>query len=320
MAPPRPYWKGYLKLSLVSCPIAVYSAASSAERVAFRQINKQTGNRLKQQLVDEETGDVVDAADKGRGYEVAKHEYMLVEDDELNAVAIESSRTVDIDRFVPRAQIDERFFDSPYYLVPDDRVGQDAFAVIRDAMRGKDMVALGRIVLAKRERVMMLQPWDKGLLGTTLRYAYEVRDPAAYFGDLPDIPVPKDMLQLAEHILDSKAGDFDPTLFTDRYEEAVVALLKAKQAGAPSKTSEPAFKERKVVDLMDALKRSLANAPKPAETIKPKRPKKRIEGQREMLLPIAGKKGAEAAKQVTKPAAKPPSSSKPARSSVRKVG
>ena len=151
--PPRPYWKGYLKLSLVSCPIAVYSATSSNERIAFRQINKQTGNRLRQQLVDDETGDVVETADKGRGYETGRHEFMMVEDEELEAVAIESSRTIDIDSFVPRVQIDERYLDSAYYLVPESKVAQDAFAVIRDAMRGKDMVALGRIVLSKRERV-----------------------------------------------------------------------------------------------------------------------------------------------------------------------
>ena len=186
MAPPRPYWKGYLKLSLVSCPVAVYSAVSSGERVAFKQINRQTGHRLKQQLVDEHTGDPVESADKARGYEVAKGDYMLVEDDELEAVAIESQHTIDIDRFVPRAQIDERYLDAPYYLVPNDKVGQDAFAVIRDAMRGKAMVALGRVVLAKRERVIMLQPWGKGLMGTTLRYAYEVREASSYFDELPD--------------------------------------------------------------------------------------------------------------------------------------
>lgn len=293
MPPPRPYWKGYLKLSLVSCPIAVYSAVSSSERVAFRQINKRTGNRLKQQLVDEETGDVVPSADRGRGYEIAKNSFMPVEDEELEAVAIESSQTVDIDAFVPRAEIDERYLDSPYYLVPDDRVGQEAFAVIRDAMQGKAMVALGRIVLARRERVMMLQPWGKGMLGTTLRYAYEVRDAAAYFDDLPDVSVPKDMLGLAEHILESKAARFDPSAFRDRYEEAVVTLLRTKQAGAPApkaRTSAPGAGN--VVDLMEALKRSLATAPKPADVIKPKKPRKRLEGQHEMLLPIAGSKAA----------------------------
>ena len=316
MALPRPYWKGYLKLSLVSCPVAVFSAASSGERVAFRQINRQTGNRLKQQLVDEATGEVVSAADKARGYEVAKQSYLLVEDDEIDAISIESNQTIEIDRFVPRDQIDERFFETPYYLVPDDRVGQDAFAVIRDAMRGKDMVAIGRIVLAKRERVLMLQPWDKGLLGTTLRFAYEVRDAAAYFADLPDVAVPKDMLSLAEHILQSKAADFDPTQFNDRYEEAVVAMLKAKQAGAPAQSPKPVATGGKVVDLMEALKRSLAAAPKPSEKIKAKKPRKRVEGQREMLLPIAGKKESAARKDV---AAKQPAKAQRT-SGARKAG
>lgn len=298
MAPPRPYWKGYLKLSLVSCPVAVYSAISSGERVAFKQVNRHTGHRLKQQLVDEHTGELVESADKARGYEVGKGDYMLVEDDELDAVAIESQHTIDIDRFVPRAQIDERYLDAPYYLVPNDKVGQDAFAVIRDAMRGKAMVALGRVVLAKRERIVMIQPQGKGLMATTLRYAYEVRDASSYFDELPDISVPKDMLQLAEHILASKAGDFEPATFADRYEEAVVAMLRTKQSGRAVSTAEPRFKDEKVFDLMEALRRSLAGAPKPAEAVsekaQAKRPKKRIEGQREMLLPIAGKKPAEA--------------------------
>ncbi len=316
MAPPRPYWKGYLKLSLVSCPIAVYASTSSSERVAFRQINRKTGNRLKQQLVDEDTGAVVPAEDKGRGYEVAKHEYMAVEDAEIEAVAIESSQTIDIDSFVPRAQIDERFLDSPYYLIPDSRVGQDAFAVIRDAMRGKDMVALGRVVMAKRERVIMLQPWDKGLLGTTLRYAYEVRDPATYFGDLPDVSVPEDMLTLAEHILDTKAADFDPSLFHDRYEEAVVAMLKTKQAGMAMPKGKPATDKGNVIDLMEALKRSIAGAPKPKEAIKLKKPRKKLDGQREMLLPISGSKTSAKDASAKKGPAKAP-----ARKTVaRKVG
>ncbi len=319
MAPSRPYWKGYLKLSLVSCPIAVHSATSSTERIAFRQINKKTGNRLKQQLVDEQTGEVVEPADKGRGYEVAKHTYMVVEDDELDAIAVESNHTIDIASFVPRAQIDERFLDSLYYLVPDDRVGQDAFAVIREAMRGKDMVAIGRVVLAKRERVIMLQPWDKGLLGTTLRYAYEVRDPAVYFGDLPDIVIPKDMLQLAEHIMDSKRSDFEPSQFNDRYEEAVVAMLRAKQAGLPAREAKPVSAAKSnVIDLMEALKRSLAGEPKAPATAKAapapkaKKPRKRIEGQGEMLLPISGK-------GPSKEAVKKPTAAKPSRGS-RKVG
>src|SRR5580658_5761808 len=176
MAPGRPYWKGYLKLALVSCPIALYTASTSTERVSFRQINKKTGNRLRQQLVDEVTREPVESFDKGRGYEYAKGAYIQVEDEELDAVAVESSQTIEIDSFVPREQIDERYLDSPYYLTPSEEVGQEAFAVIREAMRGKGMVALGRVVLSKRERVIMLQPWGKGLLGATLRYPYEVRD------------------------------------------------------------------------------------------------------------------------------------------------
>ncbi len=316
MASPRPYWKGYLKLSLVSCPVAVYAATSSSERVAFRQINRKTGNRLKQQLVDEETGAVVPAEDKGRGFEVAKHEYMAVEDAEIEAIAIESSQTIDIDSFVPRAQIDERFLDSPYYLTPDDRVGQDAFAVIRDAMRDKGMVALGRVVLAKRERVLMLQPWGKGLLGTTLRYAYEVRDAASYFDDLPEVKVPKDMLSLAEHILDSKAADFDPSLFHDRYEEAVVAMLRTKQAGQPAQKGGPAKESGgNVVDLMEALKRSLAGTPTPKEAVKLKKPRKTLAGQREMLLPISG---AKPAKEAAAKAASAAPAKKPAGGAARR--
>jgi DNA end-binding protein Ku len=151
MAPPRPYWKGYLKLSLVSCPIALYTATSPGERVAFRQINKKTGNRLRQQLVDEETGEPIAPDDKGRGYEVDKGVYLRVEDEELDAIAIESSHTIDIDSFVPKSEIDERYIDSPYYLIPENKVALEAFAVIRDAMRDKNMVALGRVVLSKRE-------------------------------------------------------------------------------------------------------------------------------------------------------------------------
>ena len=159
---------------------------------------------------------------------------------------------------MPRAQIDERYLDSTYYIAPNDQVGREAFAVIREAMRGKDMVALGRIVLAKRERVIALQPWEKGLLGTTLRYAYEVRNAGEYFDEIPDTKIPKEMLQLAEHILESKAGDFDPTAFVDHYEEAVVEMLKRKQAGAPVSKQKAAAPASNVVNLMDALKRSVA--------------------------------------------------------------
>jgi len=285
---PRAYWKGYLKLSLVSCPIALSPATSSSERISFRQINKQTGNRLRQQLVDEVTREPVDAADKGKGYEVDKGIYIEVDDDELEAIEVESKHTIEIDRFVPAAQIDKRYYDSPYYIMPTDTVGQEAFAVIRDAMRGKSMVALGRIALAKRERVIALEPYGKGLLGTTLRYAYEVRKPEEYFDGIQDIKVPNEMLKLAEHILDTKKGDFEPAEFEDHYEVALVELLRKKQAGfKPPKQKEQAAAPRNVINLMDALRRSV-EAERGAAPAQGKKGRKRVEGQREMLLPIEG--------------------------------
>jgi DNA end-binding protein Ku len=289
MAPARPYWKGYLKLSLVSCPIAVYTGTSSTERVSFRQINKKTGNRLRQQLVDEVTREPVEGPDKGHGYEYAKNAFIPVDDDELDAIAFESHHTIEIDSFVPREQIDERYLDNPYYITPNDQAGQDAFAVIREAMRGKGMAALGRVVLAKRERVIMLKSWDKGLMGTTLRYPYEIRDAKEYFDDIPSVKVEPDMLKLAEHILQSKVADFDPAQFVDHYEEAVVEMLKKKQIGIAVSRDHAAPPPQKVVNLMDALRRSIAEE-KTASTSS-RRGRKRVEGQAEMLLPIAGKKG-----------------------------
>jgi DNA end-binding protein Ku len=259
----RPYWKGYLKLALVSCPIALHAACSTAERIAFRQISKATGNRLRQQLIDEETREPVAPEDKGRGYEVAKGQYLIVEDAELDAIEIESTHTIEIDSFVPRAQIDQRFLDTPYYVTPSEPVGQEAFAVIREAMRGKGMVALGRLVLSKRERVIALEPYDKGLLGTTLRYPSEVRKAEDYFCDLPELTLAPDMLTLAGQIIDSKAADFDPLTFRDRYEEALLAHLKAKQTGAVPER-KPTFAARRVINLMEALRRSVAEDKKPA--------------------------------------------------------
>jgi DNA end-binding protein Ku len=294
----RYYWKGYLKLSLVSCPIALTPAASSSEKVSFRQINKKTGNRIRYQYVDGETGEPVEQGDRGKGYEVGKNEYLMVDDEELEAIQLESTHTIDIDRFVPAAQIDKRFYDNPYYIVPNDTVGQEAFAVIRDAMKGKNVVALGRIVLNKRERVIAIEPYDKGLLGTTLRYAYEVRKPDEHFEDISDIKVPAEMLKLAEHIVETKEGDFEPEAFKDHYEDALVELLRKKQAHVPlKKTAERAAAPRNVINLMDALRRSIAGVETPA---KGKKAKKGSAGQREMLLPISGKKGKEAPKEAVR--------------------
>jgi DNA end-binding protein Ku len=260
----RAYWKGYLKLALVSCPIALHPASSTAERIAFRQINKITGNRLRQQLIDEESREPVGPEHKGRGYELAKGQYLIMDDAELEAIEIESTHVIEIDRFVPRSQIDQRYFDTPYYIAPNEPVGQEAFAVIREAMRGKAMVALGRLVLSKRERVVALEPHGKGLLATTLRYPYEVRSAEDYFGDLPDITVAPDMLALAEQILDGKAGNFEPASFRDRYEEALLAHIKAKQAGAVQQRKSPLSVPHRVINLMEALRRSVAEDTRPA--------------------------------------------------------
>jgi DNA end-binding protein Ku len=248
---PRANWKGYLRLSLVSCPIALYPASSLSEKVSFNRINRKTGNRLKQQNVDSETGEVVSREDMVRGYEVAKGQYMVVEDQEIEAVQIESTRTIDIDQFVPKNEIDERYVDSPYYIAPDGAVGQEAFAVIRDTIAKLNMVALGRVVLARREHVIALEPKGRGLVGTTLRYPYEVRDEKPYFEDIPELKLPKEMLDLAAHIVQTKSGHFDPSQFEDRYENALIDLLKKKQAGEkiePARETPPP----RVVNLMEA--------------------------------------------------------------------
>ncbi len=255
--PPRAYWKGLLKLSLVSCPVALYPATTMAERTHFHQINRKTGHRLRQQMVDAETGDVVEKDQKGRGYELSKGKYVEIDPDDLDAVQIESSHTIEIDAFVSREEIDERYFEKPYFIAPDGKTGIDAFAVIRDAMKRQDKAALARIVLTNREHVIALRPLDKGLLGTTLRYPYELRDADDYFDDIPSPRISKDMIDLAAHILDTKSAKFDPSTFKDKYETALKALVKRKASGKTIKAPEPEAKPDNVVDLMGALRASL---------------------------------------------------------------
>ena len=257
MAAPRAYWKGTLKLSLVSCPVALYPASTSVEKTRFHMINRETGNRLKQQMIDAETGDVVEGEQKGRGYELRKGEYVEIERDELDAVAIESNHTVDIDSFVPREEIDKRYLNHPYYIRPDGKAGADAFAVIRDAMKDQDRVALARIVLTNREHIIAIEPLGKGLLGTTLRFPYELRDEDEYFDDIKSPKITRDMIDLAGHILESKAAHFDPSKFKDEYETALKALVRRKASGKPIKAAEREEKPSNVVSLMDALKQSL---------------------------------------------------------------
>jgi DNA end-binding protein Ku len=272
---PRSNWKGYLKLSLVSASIAIYPATSTSEKVRFNTLNRATGNRLKRQMLDSVTGDPVENEEQVKGYAVGKDQYVMVEDEELANIAIESTRTVDIEKFVPKATIDDRYRDTPYYLAPEDKVGQEAFAVIRDAMRKKKMVGIGRVVMARRERVMMLEPFGKGIMGTTLHYPYEIRSDEAVFEKLPD-----QMVGLAEEIIDRMSGEFEPDKFEDRYENAMIELIRSKQAGMPAPTEKAPARPANVVNLMDALRRSIEGEGGKAKSAKapakrPPEPKKR---------------------------------------------
>jgi DNA end-binding protein Ku len=254
---PRPNWKGYLKLSLVSCSVALYSATTTSERIRFNILNKKTGNRVRNLVIDSETEEPVEQEDRVKGYQFEKGQYIQVEDDELDDVALESTHTIDIDSFVPREEVDEIYLDESYYIVPSDKVAYEAFAVIRDAMEKEDLVGVARVVLYRRERILMLQPRGKGLMATALRYNNEVRAEDSYFDEIPTVKVPGDMLDLATHILKSKKAKFDPDKFEDRYESALSSLIRAKQAGKPApKASEP--KPSNVVNLMDALRKSVS--------------------------------------------------------------
>jgi DNA end-binding protein Ku len=257
---PRANWKGYLKLSLVSCAVELYPATTQKERVTFHLLNRETGNRLRRQLVDPETGDVVETQDQIKGYAIGKREYITIEEEEIDQVAVESTHTIDIESFVPRSDIDEIYIDTPYYLAPDGRVAEEAFAVIRDAMKEKEVVGIGRVVLYRRERIVMLEPRGKGLVARTLRYAYEVRDDEEFFEDIGDVKIAPEMLDLATHIIDKKLSAFDATKFEDRYQNALLDLLKAKggHKAAPAPKSAPP-QPSNVISLMDALKKSVAS-------------------------------------------------------------
>jgi DNA end-binding protein Ku len=257
----RPTWKGYLKLSLVSCSVAMYTATSTSSRIRLNIINRETGNRIRNQAIDSETGDVVENDAKVKGYEVDEGHYVLLEEDELDEVALESTHTIDIEQFVPRDEVDEIYLDESFYIVPNDEVAYEAFAVIREAMKKKDMVGLGRVVTHRRERLLMLESRSKGIVATALRYKNEVRSEDEYFDEIPAVKIPADMIQLAEHILESKHGHFDPSKFEDRYEDALRDLIKAKKAGkAPP--SSPSPKPSNVINLMDALRRSVKGGDK----------------------------------------------------------
>ena len=252
---PRPNWKGYLKLSLVSCPVALYPATSTSQRIRFNIINRETGNRIRNEVVDAETGEPVPQEDRVKGYQHEKGEYVLVEEEELDNVALESTHTIDIEEFVPMSEVDRIYLDESYYLVPQDEMGQEAFAVIRDAMKKEDLVGLARVVIYRREHLLLIAPRGKGMMGTVLRYKTEVRAEKNYFDEIENVKVDSDMLKLAVQILESKKGDFDPSKFEDRYESALMELIKAKRAGKKPPTVSEA-KPSNVINLMDALRKS----------------------------------------------------------------
>ena len=292
---PRANWKGFLRLSLVTCPVALFPATSDTEKVSFNQINRKTGHRIKYAKVDADTGEEVASDDIIKGYKVDTDTYIEVSKEELEDIALESTHTIEIDEFVPKADIDSRYLIRPYYLVPDGKVGHDAFAVIRETVRTMNKVAIGRVVLTNREHIIALEPLGKGLMGTLLRYPYEVRSEKEYFDDIQDVKVTRDMLDLAKHIVEKKSGSFEPDKFEDHYKSALIDLINRKRSGIPTTAKAVPKTGGNVINLMDALKRSLASerqAPPPAAKVKGKKPKKRVEGQREMLLPISGKRAA----------------------------
>ena len=287
---PRANWNGFLRLSLVTCPVALYPATSESEKISFNQLNRATGHRIKYLKVDAATGDEVPNEDIVKGYKVDTDTFIEVTKEELENVALESTRTIEIDEFVDRSDIDPRYLIRPYYLRPDGKVGHDAFAVIRDTIREMDKVAIGRLVLTNREHIIAMEPLGKGLMGTLLRYPYEVRDPKEYFDEIQDVKVTKDMLDLARHIVDQKSGSFEPGKFEDQYESALVDLINQKRAGKPIVPRERPRGEN-VVDLMEALRRSVGSeAVERKAARKPAKKAKKAAGQKEMLMPIAGKK------------------------------
>ena len=275
---PRPSWKGFLKLSLVSCAVSMYPATTTSQRIRFNIINKATGNRIHNEVVDAETGEPVDTEDRVKGYQVEKGQYVLLDDEELDNVALTSTHTIDIDEFVPMADVDRIYLDESYYIAPQDEVAQEAFAVIREAMHKEDLAGLARVVVYRRERLLLLRPRGKGLLATTLRYQDEVRDESEYFEDIPSTKVPADMLKLATHILETKKGKFDPAKFEDRYETALKELVKAKHAGKKTPVASDS-RPSNVVNLMDALRRS-AKADRAADRREPAPARRKVRARK----------------------------------------
>ena len=298
--PPRSTWKGHLKLSLVSCPVRLYNAVSRADRVSFHLLHKDTHNRIQMKPNDPELG-AVERSDLVKGYEYEKDQYVIFEDEDFEKVQIESSQAIVVEKFVDADEVDEIYFDSPYYLAPDGAVAEETFRVVQWAMREKNKVALSRIVLSSRERQIALTVRDKGLLVMTLRNADEVRDAGTFFSDIEDEQPEQEMLDLASALIDQKSAPFDPSEFKDRYQEAVVEMVKGKIKGQEPVIAK-APERGKVINLMDALRQSLDGDRKPPAKSQPRAAK------------AAAKPAAKPRKAAAKPAAKrTASAAKPAR-------
>ncbi|MBX3575305.1 MAG: Ku protein [Mesorhizobium sp.] len=263
---PRAQWKGHLKLDEITCQVALYSGASTAERTRFHTVNKDTGNRVKREFVDEKSGKPVGRDDQVKGYETDRGDYIILEQEEIDAAIPDSDKTIRIEAFVPCSEVDTVYFDKPYYLAPVDKVAEEAFDLLREGMTKKKVAALGSAVLFRRARKLMIRPYGNGIVANTLNFDYEVRSAKEAFDDIPAVKIKKDMLDLAGHIIGTMAGEFDPTEFDDCYDAALAELVRAKIEGRPIKAPKKP-KPGKVVDLMEALRESAKLAgKKPSKT------------------------------------------------------
>lgn len=260
----RPYWQGYLKLSLVTCPVQMMPATSESEKVRFHTLNRQTQNRVVSHYVDSVTGKEVDAADEVKGYQRGENDYIILEDEELENVALDSTKTIDISTFTPRDSIEWIWLDTPYYLSPNDPVGQEAFSVIRDAMEARTMVGISRLVLSRRERAVMLEPRGKGIVLWTLRYGDEVRDEDSYFAGIGDEKADSEMMPLVQQLIKKQTKNWGPDMVADPVQDRLLEIIAAKKkALKPHKSkskSPPAAPAGNVVNIMDALRKSITAA------------------------------------------------------------
>ena len=270
---PRANWKGFIKISELTIPVALYSAATTSERVAFHTINRKTGNRVRRQFFDEETEQAVPKENQVKGYEISQGQYVILEPKEIEEAIPESDKTIRIEAFLPSAEVDTAYFDKPYFLTPSGSIGDESFALISEGMRRRNVAAVGRAVLFRRLRTLLLRTEGPLLAAHTLHFDYEVRPASEIFDDIPELKIEGEMLDLAKHIIKTKAGKFNPREFDDRYEEALAELVKAKIAGREFKAPKPP-KETKVIDLMDALRKSAQAAGAPAPKAKAGKKKK----------------------------------------------